>query len=189
MRDPVATKARIHDAALRLFVEQGIAETSIRDLAHAARIAEGTLYRHYVSKDALVADLFTSNYAAYAHRLDELQRRHTGLRSKLQAMIADICGLFDSDPYMFRFLLLVQHQAMRFLKDDAASPVAVVIGVMREAIAAGELMHDDPRLAAATTMGIVLQPAVFLIYDRLDPPFAQHAAAIVRTCERALGLS
>ncbi|HUN52615.1 MAG TPA: helix-turn-helix domain-containing protein, partial [Candidatus Sulfotelmatobacter sp.] len=97
MRDPAATRTKLHDAALRLFVDQGIAETSIRDLADAAGVAEGTLYRHYASKDALVADLFTSNYAAYAERIDALQRRHAGLRSKLQAMITDICGLFDTD--------------------------------------------------------------------------------------------
>jgi len=90
---------------------------------------------------------------------------------------------------MFRFLLLVQHQAMRFLKDDDASPVAVMIRVMQEAARRGELVHDDPRLAAASVMGLVLQPAVFLIYQRLDPPLARYTAGIIGAAERALGLS
>jgi AcrR family transcriptional regulator len=53
MRDGTKTKETIDSTAMRLFVEKGIAETTVREIATAAGIAEGTLYRHYPSKEEL----------------------------------------------------------------------------------------------------------------------------------------
>ena len=50
----VATRERLRSAALSLFVEQGVAETTTRDLAARAGIAEGTIFRVVDSKEELV---------------------------------------------------------------------------------------------------------------------------------------
>ena len=52
------TKGRIEAEALRLFVDKGVAETSIRDIALAVGFSDGALYRHYASKDELVWWMF-----------------------------------------------------------------------------------------------------------------------------------
>lgn len=44
------TKAHIFEVARSLFLEQGYAATSLRDIAKAAGVSTGTLYRHYPSK-------------------------------------------------------------------------------------------------------------------------------------------
>ena len=56
------TRERIEKAAIRLFVEQGVAGTSVRDIARAVDISEGALYRHFVSKDELVWEVFERQY-------------------------------------------------------------------------------------------------------------------------------
>ena len=48
------TRHRIEQAAIRLFVEKGVAETTIRDIARAVGLSEGALYRHFEGKDELV---------------------------------------------------------------------------------------------------------------------------------------
>ena len=39
------TKARLERAALTLFVARGVAETTTKEIAMAASVAEGTIYR------------------------------------------------------------------------------------------------------------------------------------------------
>lgn len=186
MRDATGTRQKIQAAALHLFVEKGVAQTSVRDLAQAAGMAEGTLYRHYVSKDALITELFATNYAAFARTLDDLQRGRIGFRAKLDAMVEGFCHFFDETPLLFRFLLLVQHEVLPGVADDGDNPVTVLRATVAAAIEAGEITARDADMATAMTMGLVLQPAVFLVYGRIDPPFARHAGTIADACWRAL---
>lgn len=185
MRDGSQTRQRIHQAALELFVARGVAETSVRDLARAAGIAEGTLYRHYASKDDLVADLFLGNYAAFAARLRGL-RTVAGLRARLDAVAAEIYRFHDAEPTLFRFLLLVQHQALPHSDDGDDNPVSVLHTMVAEAVAAGEVTLADPRLATALVLGLLLQPATAVVYGRLDGPLSPLAATVAAACWRAL---
>src|SRR4026208_326243 len=45
------TRDRIKQAAVRLFVEKGVAETSVRDIARAVGLSEGGAYPHFPGKD------------------------------------------------------------------------------------------------------------------------------------------
>jgi AcrR family transcriptional regulator len=46
-------RARIRDAAIRLFAERGIAGTTVRDIAQLAGVSPGLLRHHFGSKEAL----------------------------------------------------------------------------------------------------------------------------------------
>ena len=187
--DPMAehsTKTRIKDAALRLFVERGVAETSVRDLAEAAGIAEGTLYRHYAAKDDMVRDLFQEHYAAFAARIDSLQKGQAGIRNKLRVVVADACRLFDEDPTLYRFLLLVQHQALPRLPKGGGDAMAILRRMIADGIKSGEVKLDNAELGAALVMGLMLQPALAVIHGSLKGPLSKQAGAIAAACERVL---
>lgn len=82
------TDQRINDAAIRLFVEKGTTQLTVSELAQAANVARGTLYRNIGS----VANLFDRVVAAFSadmHRRvsasfvgidDPAARLATGLR-------------------------------------------------------------------------------------------------------------
>lgn len=54
-----ATRTRIIKAAQRLFARQGFDGTTTRDLATAAGVAEGTLFRHFANKKAILIEVAT----------------------------------------------------------------------------------------------------------------------------------
>src|SRR5215471_18090211 len=86
-------KSRIDEAALHLFAER-------------AGVAVGSLYRYYANKNELVARLYAENYARLAGELDRVQAGEPSTAGKIVAMIRFICGFFDREWDLARFLLL-----------------------------------------------------------------------------------
>jgi AcrR family transcriptional regulator len=186
MKDGKATKARVARAALGLFVEKGVAETTVRDIAAAAQVAEGTLYRHFTGKDDLAWELFASNFAELAGELDRLQSEQDSLTAKLTVMVEHFCTFFDQDPVLFSYLLLAQHDYLKRVPSDMPNPVDVVHQVIWRAMTGGELPPGDAAAASAMVMGIVLQSAVFKIYGRITTNLTSLSDTLTSACLRVL---
>lgn len=56
------TRSRILKSALRLFARQGYDGTTTRDLAEAADVAEGTLFRHFPNKKAILIEVASQGW-------------------------------------------------------------------------------------------------------------------------------
>jgi AcrR family transcriptional regulator len=56
------TRTRILQAAQRLFASQGFDGTTTRDLAQTAGVAEGTLFRHFSNKKAILIEVATAGW-------------------------------------------------------------------------------------------------------------------------------
>src|SRR5262245_4056779 len=161
------TRDRIESAAIRLFVDKGVTDTSVRDIARAVQLSEGALYRHFESKDDLVWQLFERHYLAFAGELQRLADGEAAARAKVAAMIRGFCRAHDADPALFRFLLFVQHGQLQKLPETTLTPVKVVRQVLADAIGRGELPDQSPDLAASFVFGIVLEPVSFSAYGSL----------------------
>ncbi|HWA46624.1 MAG TPA: TetR/AcrR family transcriptional regulator [Dongiaceae bacterium] len=183
----IATREKLRSAALSLFVEQGVAETTTRDLASRAGIAEGTIYRHYKSKDDLVRDLFQHHYVRFGRELDRIQGETPGtVDDKLPAMIAYMCRLFDEEPTLYRFLLLAQHTALPNIRSQPTSPAAVFARLVEQAVARDEVPKQNSALAAAMLLGAIIQPALALVYGTLGGAMSDFAPSIARGCAALL---
>jgi AcrR family transcriptional regulator len=58
----IDTRTRILNAAQRLFAQKGYNGTTTKDLAQAASVAEGTLFRHFANKKAILVELATQGW-------------------------------------------------------------------------------------------------------------------------------
>ena len=56
------TRTRILKSALRLFAHKGYDGTTTRDLAEAAGVAEGTLFRHFTNKKAILVEVASQGW-------------------------------------------------------------------------------------------------------------------------------
>jgi AcrR family transcriptional regulator len=176
------TRERIEKAAIRLFVEQGVAATSVRDIARAVDISEGALYRHFISKDELVWEVFERQYVQFTGRLESLARPEVTARAKLAAMIRGFCHAHDDDWWLFRFLLFVQHGQLTRLAPGSPTSVDAVRDVIAGGIASSQTPEQYPDLATALVFGIVLQPVTFAAYGRLS-------SLVTSICDRLIGAS
>ena len=152
---------------MQLFVDKGVAETTVRDIAHAVGLSEGALYRHFTGKEQLVWQLFERHYTEFAARLGTLAGAEATARGKIGAMIRGFCQAHDDNPTLFRFLVFTQHGQLGRLADSTPTPVSVMRAVVDSGIASGEIPAQDADLATALVFGIVLEPVQFAAYGRL----------------------
>ena len=183
-----SAKHRIETAALRLFAQKGVGETSVRDIAGAAGVSDGALYRHFSSKAALVRAMFAVRYAELAVTLEELAGSG-GFAARMRALVRGLCTLHDREPDSFNFMLVVQHEQLPRYDNRDGSPVDALRHLIIDGIAAGDLPDQDPDLATAIVMGIVVQPATFKLYGRIARPMGELAPSLAEACLRALGAS
>ena len=168
------TKARVERAALTLFVARGVTETTTREIAMAASIAEGTIYRYFPSKEKLALDLFLRHHRALAEALVEAHRPAKGLRAKIDSIVACYCDWADRDWTLFAYHLLTQHTFLAMVPDETPNPVNVVRDVIAQAMRAGDIPRRNADLAAAAAIGVVMQPATYKVYGRFTGPLSAH---------------
>lgn len=56
MAEPATRRQELLAIAVKLFAKQGVANTTVRDIADAAGILSGSLYHHFSSKNQMVAE-------------------------------------------------------------------------------------------------------------------------------------
>ena len=168
------TKARVERAALTLFVARGVAETTTKEIAMAASVAEGTIYRYFPSKEQLALELFLRHHQGLAEALAEAQRPAKALRAKIEAIVRCYCEWADRDWTLFAYHLLNQHSFLIQVPDGMANPVTVVRDVISQAMKAGEIPRRNVDLAAASAIGVVMQAATYKVYGRFTGDLSDH---------------
>jgi AcrR family transcriptional regulator len=179
-------KTKVERAAVDLFAAKGFDGVSIVDIATAAGVSQGALYRHYPSKEELGWALFSTAYLRTGEELDRIRTGEAEFKAAVMAMIAHFCALYDEDPALFRFMLITQHGFLPRIPSGSRTPVDAVADLVSDAVAKNRLKPIDPALGAAVIMGVILQSATFHIYGRLGGSLGARAPALARAAIAAV---
>lgn len=175
-----SARERIEQAALSLFVERGVDAATTRDIAAAAGVAEGSIYRHFDSKDELAAAMFLKVHTRLAALVREAAKNKGGIAEQTGAVVDAYCRTADENFPLFTFHLLYAH---RFLPspEGVDNPVDAVRDIVSAAMKRREIARGEPELIAGMALGIVLQTALQIHYGRLEGPLSQYAGDLVTT--------
>jgi AcrR family transcriptional regulator len=179
-------KTKVERAAVDLFAANGFDGVSVADIAAAAGVSQGALYRHYPSKEELGWALFSTAYLRTGEELDRIRTGEAEFDAAVTAMIAHFCALYDEDPALFRFMLITQHGFLPRIPSGSRTPVDAVADLVGDAVAKNRLKPVDPPLGAAVIIGIILQSATFHIYGRLGGSLSARAPALARAAIAAV---
>ena len=110
---PKNKKQQLLDAALALFVNQGIYATSTASIAKTAGVATGTLFHHFPSKDALVLELYKNIKQEFALQIAPfvLDAAQLELQAKVIWQQAIDWALANAEQQQF-CLLVMQYQPL-----------------------------------------------------------------------------
>jgi AcrR family transcriptional regulator len=144
--------------AVRLFVRQGIAATTIRDIAQAAKVAEGTLYRHYASKEELARDLLVKNLASFTDHLDQIVFAEAKLSRQLLALTQSFAQAYQNNEDLARFILFQHASEMSGIPKRMRTPRHVIRQMLARSKEIGEIAKDcDIDILASLMLGSLSQ--------------------------------
>ncbi len=179
--DAAAHQQRILEVAQRLFAEQGVENVSMRQIALAAGVGQGTLYRRYAHKGELCLEILDINNERLAEEVSALlaSSASESALTRLDHIFTLIMRLFESQGDLLEAVAYTFLRDMRgspsahvaacrageradtSAEDRQASPVrdqwyrwivAVIEGLLTEAVIQGELPALDVEYTATAIM-------------------------------------
>jgi AcrR family transcriptional regulator len=145
-------RARVEQAALRLFAEEGVSETSLQKIADALGVTKAAVYWHYRSKDEIVL-------AALRPALVELERladaaaAERSRRGRVELIVAGVVDLLISN--RGGLAVLMGDLAARHLLEQNPELMGVLLRIL-ELLAGPE---PDRRVAATLFLAGLPGPA------------------------------
>ena len=151
-------------AALHLFRERGFTASSVRDVAAAAGVTSGALYRHFPSKQALAGALFADCAGRLAQALEAARAESSDPADALARTVAALLEFSRREPDAYGFLLERHLEEVGREYHPPRLPLEVFAQVISDGVAQGAFPPQEAVLSAALVVGMC-QRAVF-VYDR-----------------------
>lgn len=95
------TRQRILDIAVDLFIEQGYAGTSVRDISERLGMTKGSLYYHFASKE----DVLTALVTPLVQDLDGFLKAAEDSSESARDRVEHLVGLLDKHGVLLRSLM------------------------------------------------------------------------------------
>jgi AcrR family transcriptional regulator len=135
--------------AAELFARQGVAATTVREIADAAGILSGSLYHHFASKDDIVDAVLSTFLTELRERYDEVLAGDGDAAERLRGLIVASLETVASHP---RATEIYQNDAHRlradngypFVEESAKAVRAAWVGVLEEGRSSGAFRDDIP---------------------------------------------
>jgi AcrR family transcriptional regulator len=187
-------RADVVAAAAAEFAEKGFDGASMSHLAARAEVALGTLYSLFESKEQLFQVVIDASAEAVRSRLEAEIEAVPDPRERLLRLVDAGFELFQSEPVFFRIYAQSTHgwpaRIRAELGDSAQAQfthfVGWVVGLARDAAAAGALRGIDPEAFGLVLMGALVNVTSAVTAGTTARPVAALAADVRAVFERLL---
>jgi len=138
-------------AAERLFTSRRYHEVTTDDIAQAAHVGKGTIYRYFRDKEELFFQVATSGFDELCALLRERVPEQAPFREQLLSACGEIPRFFERRRQLFR-LMQAEDDRMRWCSEEMQERwmvqrkklVAAVAGILRKGVEEGEVRSDVP---------------------------------------------
>ena len=147
--DPEATRQAILDAATRVFVEQGVADTALSEVAKAAGVTKSLIHHHFGSKEELWNEVKRASFRRYFEPILQTIRGNESHLDALMQVISHMFRFLQENPEVARmmgWMALEKDEINTELHDQVCSEGLLRIGqgqqegIFREDVAASSIM-------------------------------------------------
>ncbi|MEN6410854.1 MAG: TetR/AcrR family transcriptional regulator [Anaerolineaceae bacterium] len=144
------TRQRIVQTAMTLFEQNGVADTTMEQIAAAADIAKGTLYNYFPSKEFIIHTFMQRSFQTkYAERVQRM-REISDTRGRMKMIFTELVrGVQAQDQIFDRYIIFRIQEMISLDQPEEIKSGLYRLGeeIIRLGLEDGELRADvDPRL-------------------------------------------
>jgi AcrR family transcriptional regulator len=193
MGRPVEKRGQIERAVVEVVAQKGLNATTIQDLAEAAGVSVGLLYRYWKNRDELAAQVYRTHYERLIERLHgrviaaQATPETQGFWPVIGAVLNEFLAFADAEPEVLRFLLLSQHELVRGVPDDF-SVTQMLLRLIDFGQAEGVVRPVPRELALQLMLGVGMQPVIGAFYGDLPGPVTRYDDEIFAALRRVLAV-
>ncbi|WP_419806331.1 TetR/AcrR family transcriptional regulator [Terriglobus sp.] len=150
---PLTTDKRLIGAATALLDSGGEEAVTLRAVAHASGISHNAPYKHFKSRDALLAAVATADFVALTHTFKAVRQRRAKATGKLMQALKVVVDFSVQHPARYRLLFndpAIAAQKGK-LEQTATAAFSEFIAIVKECQAAGTL----PDASETTIAGLL----------------------------------
>jgi AcrR family transcriptional regulator len=159
------TRRRLVRAALELFTAEGYHVTTTPQIAKKAGVAEGTIYRHFRSKQHLLNELYRAAARWATAIVAETDALHVSAREKLNELGRGLATGAAREPAIARLFFIQRHGA---LLDDESHKAARDFQLALEGVIAQGKADGSVKPGAAELWAAVWLSVVSFVVDRVS---------------------
>ncbi len=161
-RDPKGTRERLIRAALDLFTTQGYHASTTPQIAARAGIAEGTIYRHFKSKEQLLNEIFRAAVLLLQGPIGE-STTEGSCRRRLEKIASEWRSIASSTPPL---ITLVFRTDVKGLLDTQSQEAFDGLVVELETLFAAGKSAGEVRAGSARVWANVWMRLMVLVLER-----------------------
>jgi TetR/AcrR family fatty acid metabolism transcriptional regulator len=163
-------RAQILDAAAQVFAERGFHPTTVRDVAKAAGVADGTIYNYFENKTALLLGILDRLNEAERRAIEHAQTQATDLRTFTRHYFQNHLLVFaNENQELLRVVLsevLVNAELReRYLEQIVAPTFVVVMQQLAPLAEQGRLDMERLQLTMQLMSSMVLGVLMVRMFD------------------------
>ena len=157
----INSKSQISKAALDLFIKKGIKATTTSEIAKKAGVAEGTIYRHFKSKNDIASELFLNYMDMFKDRLSEAEKKFNEPRESIKKMIRVFFEFAKNEPKAYDYIMAGHYSELPKMTSNFLKPKDVFFNAIKKGIAKGDFTKMDENLGAALVIGMITRSILF----------------------------
>jgi TetR/AcrR family fatty acid metabolism transcriptional regulator len=164
---PNDKRARILEAAVKVFAERGFHTATVAEIARAAGVADGTIYLYFKSKDDLLLRLFDEKMTELVEEARAAVSAEKTAPAKLRRFIQLHLALVERNPELASVLIVELRQSAQFLKAADRNKLAAYVDLIAEVVKAGQESGELEGIVSPATV----KRAIFGALDELALAF------------------
>lgn len=150
----------ILEAARQVVFSQGIASTTVDDVAAAAEVSKGTVYLYFQSKETILTALLQEGLTMLVEELATAYQAELQLpaETRLRQLSLAYFHFFQTQPHYYRLLMAFDRQKFQESVDPqlyeqtlmrSTRGLAYVVQAIEQGVADGDFVVADPKQAAS----------------------------------------